>query len=104
VLFSLKPNKTKPDGYAAYSINFVNFLVDGDTIITGYAYGPVVDYKGTGPRDLFQDDVDGTFKLAGFDPTKTVKTEARFHNNNTGFIHCGTNVIREIPDTKWWDQ
>lgn len=94
---------------SAYTTNHVNGVADGRTFITGKAFGPQVDYRGTGQlRDIFDDyfshpiDPMGILRLAGYD--HVIRADARVYHNNCGSIHCGTNVRREIPIFKWWEK
>ena len=84
-----------------FSTNHINALVDGTTVVTGKAYGPGVNWNGTGNRDIFQDYANNTYKKAGF--TRIVEVDSRLYHNGSGNIHCGTNVIRSLPTDNWWD-
>jgi hypothetical protein len=88
----------------AYTTNFINSLVSGTTVVTGKGYGPSVNWSGAGISDIFEGYTTGTFKLAGMDEGKIVRADGRYYHNGQGFIHCGTNVIRDIPSDKWWNR
>ena len=101
--FSLTQTSTGPTGptrLSPFSTNHVNSLVNGSTVIAGKAYGPVVDFDGTGKKDIFQDYARRVFHRMGY---KLIKfTDARIYHNSGGSIHCGTNVIRQLPVDPWW--
>ena len=84
----------------AFSVNHINSLIDGDTIVTGKTFGPMVDWNGTGKRDLFGDYVTSVFNRAGIRAVEF--TDSTPYHNSGGSIHCGTNTIRQIPDADWW--
>ena len=88
----------------AYTTNFINSLVSGTTVVTGKGYGPSVNWSGAGISDIFEGYTTGTFKLAGMDEGKIVRADGRYYHNGQGFIHCGSNVIRDIPSVKWWNR
>ncbi len=81
--------------------NHVNALVDGPTILTAQAHGPVVDW-GEGPRDIFGDYVERELKRAGYRQIVFVDDRAAYHARS-GSVHCATNVLREIPQANWWE-
>ena len=81
--------------------NHVNALVDGATIITAQAHGPVVDL-GEGPVDILADYVAAELRRAGYQDIVFVDDRAAYQNH-TGSVHCATNVFRVIPDTNWWE-
>jgi hypothetical protein len=91
----------------AFTVDHANSLViDKNTIIVGTgsdgnAYGPVVDYKGKGATDIWMDYVTAAFGLAGY--TNILTADSLAYHNNQGNVHCGTNVIRELPAYDWWD-
>lgn len=93
-------------GFAyAYTNNHVNLLSgktpDGTaTAYTGFSYGPQVNYRGQGNESLFDNYVADSLTDAGYD--NTVFADARVYHNGIGSIHCGTNVIREVPDEMFW--
>lgn len=80
--------------------NHVNALVDGPTIITAQAHGPVVDW-GRGPVDIFAYYVESELRRAGYQ--RIVFVDERAYHNRSGSVHCATNVLREIPAAKWWE-
>jgi hypothetical protein len=83
-----------------FSVNHVNSLVDGTTVVTGKPFGPKVAWRDTVRRDLLQDYVKSTFKRAGYDAVEFV--DSTTYHNTGGNLHCGTNVIRAIPVRRWW--
>jgi Protein-arginine deiminase (PAD) len=83
-----------------FSTNHVNSLVSGSTVITGAAYGPIVNFDGTGKKDLFQDYARRVFHRMGYRVVKF--TDSRIYHNSGGSIHCGTNAIRLLPVDAWW--
>ncbi|MGC4032007.1 MAG: protein-arginine deiminase family protein [Tepidisphaeraceae bacterium] len=83
-----------------FSEDHVNSLVDGNTVITGKAFGPRVTWNGGTKSDLFQDYVGRAFAGGGY--TNVVFTDSRVYHDAAGSIHCATNVIRETPTDKWW--
>lgn len=85
---------------APYSVNHINSLVDGTSVITGKAFGPKVAWRDATKRDLLQDYVDTTFKRSGYSAVELV--DSTTYHNGGGNLHCGTNAIREIPKEFWW--
>jgi hypothetical protein len=82
-------------GAAAYTINHVNCLVDGQTVFTGQTHEQNTDY-------VIRDYVTNMFGKAGF--SQTIMADSRFYHWWGGDIHCGTNVQRVIPSSyKWWE-
>jgi hypothetical protein len=103
VLFDDPNTPPPPTGwrFGALSTNHVNSLTDGDTVVTGKAYGPQVNWNGNGKSDLFQAYANATFKGVGY---KTVEfTDTRLYHDSGGGIHCGTNALRALPTTRPWD-
>jgi hypothetical protein len=88
----------------ALTNNVVNALVDDNRLFVAHVHGPTVDNV-----DLFNDYVDKAAELVGFKVKKppkvdlVIQSEERVYHNGTGSIHCGTNVLREIPTQKWWN-
>lgn len=103
VLFDNRPAPGRPNALAAYTTNFINSLVNGITVITGKAYGPSVNWSGNGADDILEDYTDATFGMAGIPIAGVIRADGRFYHNLTGFIHCGTNVVRELPTDNWWE-
>jgi hypothetical protein len=81
-------------------VNHINSLVDGPTIVTGTALGPKVAWRNSVKRDLLQDYVNATFEGAGYRFIQAV--DSTTYHNAGGNLHCGTNVIREVPQGSWW--
>jgi protein-arginine deiminase len=85
---------------APFTVNHINALVDGTTVVTGKAFGPKVAWRDSVRRDLLQDYVSATFRRAGY---RTIEfADSTTYHNTGGNIHCGTNAIREIPRGPWW--
>jgi hypothetical protein len=85
----------------ALTMNHVNSLVSGSTIVTGETFGPRVNHSGNGASDILKDYVRNTFQRAGY--TNVVFADGRWYHNSGGNIHCGTNVTRRLPTTNWWE-
>lgn len=84
-------------GAQAFTGNVANAIVDGATIFIPMPNGPEVL-----PSDIFQDYVTAAVRSAGF--SDIVFIDDVYYHNLCGSIHCGTNVMREIPASKWWEQ
>lgn len=86
----------------AYTTDHINALVDRDTIITGKAFGPKVDFDNNGTKtDLLQHYVTSAYQTAY---SRVVFTDARAYHNGIGSIHCATNVWRDAPNVgMWWE-
>ncbi len=87
-------------GALAFTKNNVNSLVSGETIITAETVGPVVDW-GAGEQDIFRYYIDRIYSRAGY--SNVVFADEMLYHNNHGSIHCGTNVLRNIPTRHWWE-
>lgn len=86
----------------AYTPDFVNSFVNGSTVITGRAFGPIVNWSGNGASDILQAYASAEYRSAGLQNIITV--DARAYQNEDGSVHCATNVIRVIPGPKmWWE-
>ena len=83
-----------------FSVNHINSLVDGTTVVTGNAFGPEVAWQDETKRDLLQGYVNETFGRGGYTSVEVVDTTT--YHNSGGSLHCGTNTIREIPARDWW--
>ena len=89
-------------GASAYTIDHVNCLVDGSSVFTGDAFGPVVNHLGTN-SDILMHYVKNLFQKASLTVVETPDLpDSLPYHNNIGDIHCGTNVRRVIPIYKWW--
>lgn len=89
-----------PQAYA-YTTDHINALVDGQTVVTGRAFGPKVDHDQNGTKtDILQDYVKAAF---GKVYTRVVFADARAYHNGIGSIHCATNVWRDAPSGVWWE-
>ncbi len=80
--------------------NPVNALVDGATIVTAQAHGPLVDL-GQGPVDILASYVQRELERAGYRRVVSVDDRAAYHNHS-GSVHCATNAFREMPEAEWW--
>jgi hypothetical protein len=85
----------------AMTSNFVNALANGGQVITSAAYGPKVNYRGDGPRDILEDYARAAFRKVGFSTVTFI--DARSYHNGGGSVHCATNAIRTLPSGKWWE-
>jgi hypothetical protein len=101
VLFDAPGAPPPPGGWrlAPFSSNHINSLVvDNGTVVSPKAYGPKVNFDGSGTRDLFEAYATSAFRAAGY---KTILfTDARLYHDAGGSLHCGTNVIRTPPATR----
>ena len=84
-------------GAVAYTNNVVNSLVDGNKVVFAYVQGPAAQN-----HDLFNWYVFHADDLVGFTGS-TGAIEERVYHNGFGSIHCGTNVLRQIPSVGWWE-
>jgi hypothetical protein len=82
-------------GAVALTNNVVNSLVDGSKLVHAYVYGP--DVAGAQFFNWYTSQAAG---LLGF---TVYACEERVYHNWKGSIHCGTNVLREIPSENWWE-
>ncbi|MBE9573449.1 MAG: hypothetical protein IMF11_22695 [Proteobacteria bacterium] len=87
-------------GALAFTKNNVNSLVSGETIITAETVGPVVDW-GEGAQDIFGYYIDRIYSGAGY--SNVVFADEMEYHNRHGSIHCGSNVLRNIPRRYWWE-
>ena len=105
VLFYADPIPARKNLADEYTPDFVNSLiVNASTVITGKAFGPSVPWIGNGngaATDIFQDYSDDAFTWASI-TGNPISVDGRVYSNADGFIHCATNVIRQIPTSKWW--
>jgi len=100
VAFGVYPYENSSNAYA-FTTDHVNALVDGNTIVTGAAYGPKVDWDKNGSKtDILKDYVKSAY---GKVFSNVVFADARGYHNGIGSLHCATNVQREIPTEKWWE-
>lgn len=100
VLFWNPPDPQGRIDLVAFTNNVVNSLVDGNTLFIPRTWGPKVMPNN---EDLFAYYSREAAKKVGF--VTVTASEERVYHNNSGSIHCGTNVLRQIPDVdadKWW--
>ena len=72
-----------------------------DTLLVARAHGPEVL---PGNVDIFEWYVDESATKVGFN--NVLQCEEEIYHVGQGSIHCGTNVLRLIPDDdtdKWWN-
>jgi hypothetical protein len=106
-LFFEDPSIPPPQPWrlATFTTNSLNSLSDGQTIVSGKAYGPKVNWNGQGASqgasDLFEAYTAATFRKAGY--TSITFTDTRLYHDSAGGLHCGTNTLRAIPGAKWWE-
>jgi Protein-arginine deiminase (PAD) len=62
---------------------------------------PRVDLDGLGKRDLFQEYARKVFLRAGYKQIRFV--DSTLYHNAGGSIQCGTNAIRKLPTSLWWE-
>lgn len=98
VLFQDQDPSSLANAYA-YSHNFVNCLVDGNTVFTAKSFGPEVDYLGNTDSDILGDYVEDMFEKIY---TNINYADERDYHEAMGSIHCATNAQREIPSYDWW--
>ncbi len=101
--FVLSQASSLPSGplrLSPFSTNHVNSLVSGTTVISGKAYGPRVNFDGTGPRDIMQDYARQVFQRMGYRSIRFV--DSITYHNAGGSVHCATNAIRFLPTQDWW--
>lgn len=91
----------KPNEARAYTVNHVNSVVNTASVITGKAFGPEVDYDGSGIKPILDRYVAAMFAKAGY--SNVVPVDSRYYHANCGDVHCGTNVLRALPTYDWWD-
>jgi hypothetical protein len=87
-------------GALAFTKNNINSLVSGETIITPETVGPIVNW-GEGAQDIFGFYLERILIQAGY--LNVQFTDEMLYHNTHGSIHCGTNVLRRIPEKNWWE-
>jgi hypothetical protein len=90
----------QPWRLASFTTNSLSSLSDGQTIVSGEAFGPNVNWNGRGASDLFEAYTAATFRQAGY--TNVTFTDTRLSHDSAGGLHCGTNAFRAIPGAAWW--
>lgn len=102
-LFFEDPKVPPPQPWrlGAFTTNSLNSLSDGDTVVTGKAYGPQVNWDGQGASDLFEAYTAASFHKAGY--ADIIFADTRLYHDSAGGLHCGTNTIRAIPGANWWE-
>jgi hypothetical protein len=102
-------------GALAFTNNVTNALVDGNTLFVANIHGPTVsgsnlfnDYVQhvVSKPYLYFDENTGNYILKNGDFTSVFFADERYYHNWEGSIHCGTNVLRKIPQSgsgkEWW--
>lgn len=72
------------------------FVLDDKTVAVPNPHGPIIDGK-----DLFQKQLEDALAPYGY-TVKWVENWNLYHRM-AGEVHCGTNAMRAIPSTKWWE-
>lgn len=72
------------------------FVLDDKTVAVPNPHGPIIDGK-----DLFQKQLEDALAPYGY-TVKWVENWNLYHRL-AGEVHCGTNAMRAIPSTKWWE-
>ncbi len=81
----------------AYQPGTVNgVLLDATHFAAPDPHGPVIDGK-----DIMKVQLEATLAEKGVQVSWVEDWDA--YHRNFGEVHCGSNVIREIPSTKWWE-
>lgn len=84
-------------GSVAYQPGMVNALVlDPTHIASPDPHGPQIDGK-----DPFKTNVETSLGEKGVSVSWVEDWDG--YHRNLGEVHCGSNVIRAIPATKWWE-
>jgi len=86
------------DGYSlAYQPGTVNgVLLDEDNYVSPEPHGPII-----GGKDIFKQQLETALGAYGY-TVRWVENWALYHAL-MGEVHCGSNAVREIPETKWWE-
>lgn len=80
----------------AYQPGMVNGIyVANDRFVVPDPHGPVIDGK-----DVFKQQVIDAFAPLGI---TAHFAEAWEYHASLGEVHCGTNSMRKVPETKWWE-
>lgn len=84
-------------GSVAYQPGMVNALVlDGTHIAAPDPHGPLLEGK-----DPFKTNVETSLGAHGVSVSWVEDWDA--YHRNDGEVHCGSNVFRAVPTTKWWE-
>ncbi|MDP1916075.1 MAG: protein-arginine deiminase family protein [Myxococcales bacterium] len=81
----------------AHQVGTVNlFVIDDKTLAVPDPHGPIIDGK-----DLFKKQLEDA--LAPYGYTIRFVDDWNLYHRMAGEVHCGTNAMRAIPSTKWWE-
>jgi len=72
------------------------FVIDDKTLAVPDPHGPVINGK-----DLFRAQLEDALTPYGY----TIRwiDDWNLYHRMAGEVHCGTNAMRAIPSTKWWE-
>ena len=81
----------------AHQVGTVNlFVIDDKTLAVPDPHGPIIDGK-----DLFKKQLEDALTPYGY--TIRFIDDWDLYHRMAGEVHCGTNAMRAIPSTKWWE-
>ena len=81
----------------AHQVGTVNmFVIDDKTLAVPDPHGPIIDGK-----DLFKKQLEDALTPYGY--TIRFVDDWNLYHRMAGEVHCGTNAMRAIPSTKWWE-
>lgn len=81
----------------AHQVGTVNlFVIDDKTLAVPDPHGPIIDGK-----DLFKKQLEDALTPYGY--TIRFIDDWNLYHRMAGEVHCGTNAMRAIPSTKWWE-
>lgn len=81
----------------AYNPGTVNMLnLNANNVVVPDPFGPVI-----GGKDIFKDQLERA--LAPYQVRVHWVDDWDLYHRLMGEIHCGTNSVRQIPSTKWWE-
>jgi protein-arginine deiminase len=95
VLWDAYPVSPTEARAVAYTAGAVNCIVVRPNVIVAKQHGPE-----QAAQDLFELDI--TNKLAALGLTAYFVEDWSSYHVNLGEVHCGSNVLRTPPATKWW--
>lgn len=81
----------------AHQVGTVNlFVIDDKTLAVPDPHGPIIDGK-----DLFKKQLEDALTPYGY--TIRFIDDWNLYHRMAGEVHCGTNAMRAVPSTKWWE-
>lgn len=80
---------------ALYPGTINSVVVGKNQIIAPNPWGPAI-----GGQDVLVAATDAAYAKAGY--TVSYVDDWFTHHENMGEVHCGSNVIRQLPENKWW--